>query len=383
MCEGSHPIKRRTFLEGMFVAGAAAASGSYLWHNRGAGVSAVQAGELASMPERHMTKQQVAERVHLEIARDEVGISLDEMVRATKPDMNLEHLERLSDELRSASQAERHLATLTRAREAAAQRVEEGLGLADLNTNRDPRELAAEFEGDYFDRVRFFDNNFTTDIHLSDAEWDTMLGVSHRIEAVRNYVGYGNFNIISWDDMLAYARNVGEIGRFNEAEVAFLEELFYGDARELGFYGERTSDQIATVVPRTDVEKIPRTGHFLLRGESLELYNRLRDDIGDTLILTSGIRGIPKQFDLFLAKMRQTEGNVSRASRSIAPPGYSYHSVGDFDVGKYGLGLGNFTEEFAQTQVFDQLKNSGYTDIRYTADNRFGVRFEPWHVRVG
>ena len=46
-----------------------------------------------------------------------------------------------------------------------------------------------------------------------------------------------------------------------------------------------------------------------------------------------------KQMHLFLAKPRQSNGNLSKASSSLAPPGYSFHGIGDFDVGKIGLGL--------------------------------------------
>lgn len=348
------------------MAGAAAGSGSYLWaQHRGPGQPIGMMTELDQMPERHINKSEIAEAVHMEIARDEAGLSLDEMVRSTKPDMNLEHLERLADELKHQRLIDQH-------EEAVAKAAEEAYTAGDDDAAGD----------DYFDRVRYFDQEFPDDIILTGREWDTLVDTAGRLRAVQDYVGFGNFNILSWDDMLAFARNVSDIGAFQPEELEFLESLFFADARDYGFYGERTGDTLTTRINRADVEKVPASGHFLLRGESLDLFNRLQSDIGDSLILTSGVRSIPKQFDLFLAKARQTEGNLSKASRSLAPPGYSYHAIGDFDVGKYGLGLGNFSEEFARTSVFKQLQESGYTNIRYTVDNRFGVRFEPWHVRA-
>ncbi|MEX1057763.1 MAG: hypothetical protein WED11_08520, partial [Natronospirillum sp.] len=69
----------------MFVASAAVASGSYLWQHRhgvqatpGMGVWSIE-DELAQMPERHMSKADIAEAVHLEITRDEAGLTLEEM----------------------------------------------------------------------------------------------------------------------------------------------------------------------------------------------------------------------------------------------------------------------------------------------------------------
>jgi LAS superfamily LD-carboxypeptidase LdcB len=89
-----------------------------------------------------------------------------------------------------------------------------------------------------------------------------------------------------------------------------------------------------------------------------------------------------KQFVLFLDKACRNEGNLSLASRSLAPPGYSYHCVGDFDVGQVGLGAMNFTARFAFTEVFRQLQDLGYVRLRYGRDNMLGVRYEPWHVKV-
>ena len=94
------------------------------------------------------------------------------------------------------------------------------------------------------------------------------------------------------------------------------------------------------------------------------------------------MRGVVKQFQLFLSKAVTTGGNLSQASRSLAPPGYSYHAVGDFDVGRVGFGLKNFTADFADTPEYRKLIDLGYVDIRYTETNPFGVRHEPWHIKI-
>ncbi|HKI73197.1 MAG TPA: D-alanyl-D-alanine carboxypeptidase family protein, partial [Pseudomonadales bacterium] len=78
----------------------------------------------------------------------------------------------------------------------------------------------------------------------------------------------------------------------------------------------------------------------------------------------------------------QAKGNLSRASRSLAPPGHSYHGVGDFDVGKVGYGLRNFTSDFARTDEYKSLLELGYVTMRYPQYNLMGVRYEPWHIKV-
>jgi LAS superfamily LD-carboxypeptidase LdcB len=113
------------------------------------------------------------------------------------------------------------------------------------------------------------------------------------------------------------------------------------------------------------------------------MYEKIQKKIGQDVVLTSGIRGVMKQFLLFLNKAVSSQGNLSMASRSLAPPGYSFHGTGDFDVGKKGFGIDNFTEKFTQTRVYNQLSDLGYIKFRYDRKNDLGVRFEPWHVEVG
>jgi LAS superfamily LD-carboxypeptidase LdcB len=130
------------------------------------------------------------------------------------------------------------------------------------------------------------------------------------------------------------------------------------------------------------VVKIPYTGNYLYKGKPLETHDKIKKDIGDNVILTSGVRSIIKQFLLFMKKVSDNNHNLSLASRSLAPPGYSYHGIGDFDVGQVGFGAANFTEDFTTTEIYKRLTESGYIKLRYQKGNLLGVRFEPWHIKV-
>ena len=136
------------------------------------------------------------------------------------------------------------------------------------------------------------------------------------------------------------------------------------------------------MVDKSDTTKIAGSGHYLYKGDAQKKYMLLKRDVGEQIILTSGVRSIVKQMHLFLAKLEKSNGNLSLASRSLAPPGHSFHGIGDFDVGRKGLGENNFTAEFAKTDEFKRLCELDYVDIRYTKSNRFGVRYEPWHIKV-
>jgi D-alanyl-D-alanine carboxypeptidase len=220
------------------------------------------------------------------------------------------------------------------------------------------------------------------DVLLSPAQRITFDSALARLRRLQNYVGHGNFNIIGWDESLMFARKRDSIGAFGHKELELIEELFFTNAETLGFYGDKVVTNLSATIPKRDIDKIPWSGHFLFKGASTDTYNRIRRDLGDSVVLTSGIRSVVKQLYLFLNKADQVDGNLSLASYSLAPPGHSYHAVGDFDVGKKGFGSKNFSEAFAQTDEFKRLIDLGYLDIRYPQQNPFGVRYEPWHIKV-
>lgn len=219
-------------------------------------------------------------------------------------------------------------------------------------------------------------------VWISDKEVPIFLSIAKKIELVKIRVGHGNFNILSYDDMLKTARYHSSIGRFTPVEIAFMENIFYQNPDTHGFYGKKTVSHITMKINKKDVVKIRHTGHYLFRGHSKESYKRVIGDVGRSLYLTSGVRGVPKQMNLYFNKIKRTGGNISLASRSLAPPAYSYHSVGDFDVGKKGWGYKNFTVSFITTKEFWKLRRLSYISMRYTVNNKEGVRFEPWHVKI-
>ncbi len=235
---------------------------------------------------------------------------------------------------------------------------------------------------DYLSKIRNFNQHFDDDVILTGRKLRLLKTVVARLKRVQRFVGYANFSLLSFDKALYFARNYSKIGNFSKEEIQFLEEIFYTNSNDYGFYGEKVTKNITAGVSKRDTIKVPYTGNYLFRGDSLHLYEKIRRDIGKSIVLTSGVRGIMKQIYLFLSKAVRSNGNLSMASRSLAPPGHSFHGNGDFDVGKTGFGSRNFTEDFAGTTEFKKLEELGYIRIRYHENNPFGVRFEPWHVKV-
>ncbi|MCG8620316.1 MAG: M15 family metallopeptidase [Desulfobacterales bacterium] len=204
-----------------------------------------------------------------------------------------------------------------------------------------------------------------------------------RIKRLQRLVGYANFCLLGFDDARTYAKGYSRVGRFTKEELAFLEKIFYSSAADYGFKGEKPIPGMTDRIPVKETVKIKHTGNYLFKGKPVEMYGDIRKKIGRDAVLTSGVRGVMKQFLLFLNKANESRGNLSMASRSLAPPGYSFHGTGDFDVGEKGFGIDNFTEKFTQTRVYNKLSDLGYIKFRYDRENDLGVRFEPWHVEVG
>jgi len=220
------------------------------------------------------------------------------------------------------------------------------------------------------------------DVRLLDADKPIFQSVLSRFSRIQATVGYGNFCLLGFDESLKIARSYPRVGRFTQRELAFLEKVFHTDARTYGFLGNKTFNKLTDTVAASTAKKIPGTGNYLFKGRSQTLYHRIKKDIGDQVVLTAGIRGMAKQIYLFLGKVSRTDGNLSLAAHALAPPGYSYHGVGDFDVGQVGFGVANFTERFSQTRVYQKISQLDYIVFRYPRRNGVGVQFEPWHIQV-
>ena len=240
-------------------------------------------------------------------------------------------------------------------------------------------ELAVQ---DNLQKVKHFNQTFSDDIFLTKEKLPVFQQALKKILNVQKVVGYANFNLLSFDEMVLYSRRFPQIGRFTKTEIALIDELFFYDANKYGFHGNKVINDLTSKINKKETVKIAGSGHYLFQGEALAKFDQLKKDVGPDLILTSGVRSVVKQLQLFLAKLDSSNGNLSLASRSLAPPGHSYHGIGDFDVGKKGFGKLNFTSEFSTTKEYKKLIELKYVDLRYTKDNQVGVRYEPWHIKV-
>ena len=235
---------------------------------------------------------------------------------------------------------------------------------------------------DVVDKTVDFARHYNDDVLISEADASLLLSTFNRLKNLQKTLGYGHFNLVSLDESISFAKRFSAVGAFTKAELEFVERVFFTNAADYGFYGHKVTNQLTSQFKKSELVKVAGSGHYIFKNESLAYYEKLKNDVGNSIILTSGIRSNVKQLYLFLAKTLRVEGNLSRASRSLAPPGYSYHGIGDFDVGRIGWGGKNFTDDFANTDEYKKMQDLGYIAIRYDHGNKLGVRFEPWHIKV-
>lgn len=235
---------------------------------------------------------------------------------------------------------------------------------------------------DQLQRAQHPDRHYGNDVYIEAGQKPVLLALQQRLGRLQKTVGHGNFALLGVDEMRAFGRNYPAIGRFVREEEALMEQLFYADAGSYGFYGEKPLGRLTDRIERRDLSRLSGSSQYLFKGEAVAAYARIKEALGDEVVLTSGVRGVVKQMYLFLSKAVASNGNLSQASRSLAPPGYSFHGIGDFDVGQRGWGARNFTADFANSEVFNRLQDLGYIAMRYPADNQIGVRYEPWHIKV-
>lgn len=230
--------------------------------------------------------------------------------------------------------------------------------------------------------TEFADAFISDEVYLDERFMKPINDVRRKLRYVQNYVGYGNFNVITFDEAALVLRNAPREKRFSKEELDFIEYIFYYKPEFHGFYGNRISTNLTSRINKKEIKKIPYTGHYLFKGKPIATYESMKKDIGTTLILTSGVRSVVKQMKLFLDKVHSVNYSLSEASKAIAPPAFTYHSIGDFDVGKKGFGAFNFTARFATTPEFNEMRKLKYINMRYTMNNKDGVRYEPWHVKI-
>ena len=214
----------------------------------------------------------------------------------------------------------------------------------------------------------------SNDLYVRNSEKEVFNSSYKKLSSLLYSVGYVKYSALDITQASALVS-------FSKDEMNYLEDLFNFDASKYGFYGDKP---LTDFDARINTSKLTqKNGILCFDGKTVDKFQKIKETIGEDVYMTSGIRSVVKQTYLFMKKTKECNYNLSMASRTIAPPGYSYHGVGDFDIGSKRLSLTqNFTDRFADTDVFKQSAKDGFISLRYGMENQLGVRYEPWHVKV-
>jgi len=230
---------------------------------------------------------------------------------------------------------------------------------------------------------------------LSSSQLDTARSIVRKLSNVQKRISDEKFNLISFSDIFdekLYPDEQDFIAatRFTKEEKAFIENIFSLCARKYGFNDPRLTSDLFYEIDKNDIIKIAGSNQYLFKDDAYDTYMSILEYVKtkdahtfSQTTVTSGIRGIPKQLHIFLRKVIFCDGSLSKASKSVAPPGYSYHLTGDFDIGIRGLGYKNFTLDFKETKLFKyimQIDSEAF--LRYPEKGQSHVQFEPWHIRA-
>ena len=162
--------------------------------------------------------------------------------------------------------------------------------------HKHPPNPGRTFSQPYLSKIKYYNRHHGDDIFLKPEELRLLKKAVRRLFRIQQTVGFGNFYLLSFDETLKISRTYASVGSFRSSEVEFLERIFYSDATGYGFYGKKPLTNITDALDQARIVKVPNNHNYLYKGESLETYERIKKDVGDRAILTSGLRGISKQF---------------------------------------------------------------------------------------
>lgn len=93
------------------------------------------------------------------------------------------------------------------------------------------------------------------DIYVEDKFTNAFLSLRDKLTLVQRYMGYGNFNILSFDEALRIGQRISNITPFTKEEIEFWESIFYYDPKIHGFYGDKISQNITDRINKREVKK--------------------------------------------------------------------------------------------------------------------------------
>ena len=85
-----------------------------------------------------------------------------------------------------------------------------------------------------------FERDYDDDIFLQHEELGVLHSVSLRLKNLQSTVGYGNFNILNFDDALKLGKRFDAVGQFTPVELDFIERIFFPQCRRIWIFRRKS-----------------------------------------------------------------------------------------------------------------------------------------------
>ncbi|HID98410.1 MAG TPA: hypothetical protein EYP57_09545, partial [Thermodesulfobacteriaceae bacterium] len=206
------------------------------------------------------------------------------------------------------------------------------------------------------------------DMGLEDDVWATpsqtlmIYSCLDKLNRVQRLTGFGKFNYICMKKTLLLAWQRRKTGRFKGSEPEttipfttkekdFMRSFFGLDAANYGFYGKRVVCDMEYSIRPDELQYMG--GHYIRKGPAMDRFRKIKDQverhpalvnlISDPvknsldMVITSGIRNIPKQMRLFFNKAVKLQG---------IPPQKYFYTIDYEKAEKQRVSINRIKDEF-------------------------------------
>ena len=87
----------------------------------------------------------------------------------------------------------------------------------------------------YLQKMEYVENSHDEDVYLEARRYNILVSAFKSLGRVQNLVGHGNFNVLSFDEMLKYSRRYSSVGAFPELNRTFWNRYSVPTQNSMGF----------------------------------------------------------------------------------------------------------------------------------------------------
>ena len=91
----------------------------------------------------------------------------------------------------------------------------------------------------HIEKIKRFDEDLEGDVWVELEDVKTFYSLAKKLNRLRSFVGYGNFNLISFDEFLKLSAKSSRLKPVTAKELELFEKLFFANAKNTAFTVKR------------------------------------------------------------------------------------------------------------------------------------------------